>query len=410
MYFKLFSGKLPQCLRDPQPHTLKIKELYYKLKRIYNEFVNEANKFYLKTKSYGFDNEFERLRFNQYKQMHAAFRNFMQICIHIIDVYNCDINAYFCYEKYKPMSHGSFFVYKKLFNNLVFKKVIDWRNYFNKSTRPKTIEYKYPLWVQKRVCDTYFSYDPKDLNKFMNFTTFWQMLRHKEMLSDIADFSSISDSTLRKILSKDKRYKPRRKSPTKDHPFRNKPKPSGHAQMDIKVFGRDQTGCHRYVYSFDCIETQTRIPYSKILERADTKHAMDVIEEAKLFYESFGIKLTLIRTDNAMMFKETNFVTSNEFNDFCRKNNIIHQFTPLGEPEANGCVERYHRTLDHELVPKLQTLTNKQQMNECFKKYQHWYIYERYMYFGELTDKPRQDRYMKPIQAIEYFKKYNTNN
>ncbi len=89
------------------------------------------------------------------------------------------------------------------------------------------------------------------------------MMRHKEILTNIADFSSISDSTLRKILSRDKRYKPRRKSPPKDHPFRNKPKPSGHVQMDVKIFGLNQTGCHRYVYSFDCVETQTRIPLFK---------------------------------------------------------------------------------------------------------------------------------------------------
>ena len=181
----------------------------------------------------------------------------------------------------------------------------------------------------------------------------------------------MSDSTLRKILSKDKRFRPKRKSPPKDHPFRKKPKPSGHLQMDIKVFGRKQNGLNTYVYSFDTIETQTRIPHSVILEKADIQNVMKIVEETKSFYERLGIKIKLIRTDNAMMFKETNFVNSSEFNNFCRRNNIIHQFTPLGIPQANGCVERYHRTLDDELVPKLQKLINKKEMNECFKRYQN---------------------------------------
>ena len=125
----------------------------------------------------------------------------------------------------------------------------------------------------------------------------------------------MTQKTLRKILSQDSRYKHKIIKPEKNHPFRDKSKQPGHAQMDLKIFGEKQTGLGRFIASFDCICTQTRISYSKIVDPANSINLMKALEEARLFFESLGIKLTLIQTNNAMFFKRNNFVVCDLFND-----------------------------------------------------------------------------------------------
>lgn len=385
---------------------LWIPELYKKLKIIFDDFVKEANSFFISIKSYGIANLQEKQKFLGYQRFLKKFKIFMDVCLAIINEYNNSSKAYFKYAKYKPISHGCFHNWKKFFTKIIYNKTIIWLNYFNKSTRPTTIHLKYSYRTRKMICDKYYSYDESNPNEFQNFTTFWCQLINKEILADVDDFSSITQQTLRKILSEDPRYHPKPIKPEKNHPFRNKPKQSGHAQMDLKIFGEKQTGLGRFIASFDCVCTQTRIPFSKIVDPADSKHLMIALEEARLFYESLDIKLTLIRTDNAMFFKRNNFVVSDLFNEWCNNHQIHHQFIPLGEPQADGCVERYHRDMDDILVPKLIHMFDVKTISECVRKFSHWATYNRYVHFNELKDLPTKKQYMKPIDAIKFFKQY----
>jgi len=403
-YFKLFSGKLPHLIDERKQDYIPLPKLYDRLLTIFKVFCDEANKFSIEYNSIDVLIKKDKVKFDGYWYIHKWFQKFIQTTIKIIDDYKNNITDYFNKGKYKLMSHGSFWKWYKFFTMISQKKSIVWSNYFPKSKRPKKVEYKYSFKVRKAICDEYYSYNPSDPNKFQNFTTFWMNLVNKEKLVNLADFSTLSASTLRKILREDERWRGKPRKQAKDYPFRNRPKPIGHTQMDVKVFGRNQTGCNCFVYSFDCIDVQSRIPYSEIIKTNSKNEAMAVVKKAYEFYKSLGIKITLIRTDNAMMFKLTNFVYSSEFNSWCRENGIVHEFIPLNEPQADGSVERYHRNMDDELVPKLINLKTPKEINVLLQKYTHWCTYEKYVHFKELKHLPVIKQYMKPIDAIKYFK------
>ncbi|GAB2297521.1 hypothetical protein Dimus_038476 [Dionaea muscipula] len=70
----------------------------------------------------------------------------------------------------------------------------------------------------------------------------------------------------------------------------------------------------------------------------------DTFHEFKSFIKraqnQIGHKLILIRTDHGTEFENSNF------DDFCRKNGIDHNFSAPRTPQQNGVVERKNRTLE----------------------------------------------------------------
>ncbi|MCQ2755210.1 MAG: integrase core domain-containing protein [bacterium] len=76
---------------------------------------------------------------------------------------------------------------------------------------------------------------------------------------------------------------------------------------------------------------------------------------------------------------------------------------PLGEPECNGCIERFHETIDKELVYTLQEIKILKQLEEALQTYLYKYNNHRYHHYCELKDKPLKQQYMKPIDSIKYF-------
>ena len=222
------------------------------------------------------------------------------------------------------------------------------------------------------------------------------------------DFSQLSYKTLSNILKEDKRYGPLpREQIRKKHLFRKQPKKVGLVQLDIKAFGKIQTGAGRYVNLLDAIEVSSRLAYGIFISRSDTKTVMEAVKEIVNYFESFGIKIQKIRTDNAMMFQHTNFVQTNEFNRYCQEKEIIHEFIPLSEPECDGCIERFHRTLDEELVKHLRKYSNILDMQRRSLKYLRYYNFNRYLHYNELKNLPKKKQYMKPVNALKFFNSYN---
>ena len=89
-----------------------------------------------------------------------------------------------------------------------------------------------------------------------------------------------------------------------------------------------------------------------------------------------------------------------------KKKNIIHDFSFLGEPECNGSVERLHLTYDCELVDALKKVKSFSEIKILFKKFFFYYNNERYLHYKELKELPYKKRFMKPIEALHFFKKY----
>jgi len=409
MYFRRLNFKIPSCLHLPRKIDYSVGELSLNLiNELFNEFIDQANELQRIVKKHGFEDNKQINLFKQYKEFYWKFTLFVQTLHRICFEYNGNISAFFKCAKNIRVKRRWFFDFKKKICKIISYKTNNFRQFFFKSRRPRRIKLVYPLFVRKMICSFWFWYLKAEHRAFMNFTNLWLKLCNKEVLSKLWDFSKLSTTTLRNILNEDVRTKLVKKLVlVKDHPFRNQIKQLGQLQLDFKVFGRKQTGTGKYVYCLDCIETQTRIPYSKVFRIATVEAVMKELNKIIKFYRNLEIEINTIRTDNAMMFKQTNFVYSSEFNVWCLNNHIQHEFTPLGEPQCDGCVERYHKTLDDEVVKFLQDLKELEDINNTIQDYVNYFINGRYFHYCELKHLPKKQQYMKPINAIQYFKSYN---
>ena len=405
MYFKLFNFKIPKTFLIKEKQSWTYLQLLNSLNFLLKKFISEYNSFVRKVKNYGYENKDEWTLEKRYKKFHRNLHVFMSI------LQECINRKITIYEYYKQKNRNSkyserWFKYtkEKLLSLLCKKTYISFREHLYKATVKKDNDYIYSPHLRKIICDYY--YEQKEIY-FINKTTMWLKLVNKEIFSKFFDFTNLSFLTLRRILLEDERAWPKNvMNISKDHPFRNKPKPIGGIQIDLKIFGRLQTGLGKYIYSIECIETSSRVAWGIPLEKPDTKNVMEAIVEIIDFFESLGIKVKKIRTDNPMMFKNINFVHSNEFNEFCKAKNIIHDFSYLGEPECNGCVERLHLTYDHELVEALKKARDFSDIKRIFKRFFYYYNYERYLHYNELKNLAYKKRFMKPIDALAFFKKY----
>ena len=114
-----------------------------------------------------------------------------------------------------------------------------------------------------------------------------------------------------------------------------------------------------------------------------------------------------IQTDNAMMFKGTNFVKAGSFKEFLQNLNIRHTFIPLGQPECNGCIERYHLTIDKELHETLMKCYTVAEVKQAFVDYIDYFNNRRYHTYGELKNLPYHERIMIPKDSINVLMSYN---
>ena len=76
------------------------------------------------------------------------------------------------------------------------------------------------------------------------------------------------------------------------------------------------------------------------------------------------------------------------------------------EPEANGCSERFHRSMDNEFIVKIKSYDNLDDIQEELQRFSYYYNEKRYLHYGELNKIDPKNRYMKPIDSIKHFKSY----
>ena len=124
------------------------------------------------------------------------------------------------------------------------------------------------------------------------------------------------------------------------------------------------------------------------------------MEEGYQFFKDKGINIKSIQTDNAMMFKNTNIVKSSAFFNWCDNKKIAIRKIPLGQPECNGIIERYHLTIDKELHNLLIRAKTFCELKIVINEWNYYYNYKRYHVYMEMKDKRTIDRYYTPISSI----------
>ena len=103
--------------------------------------------------------------------------------------------------------------------------------------------------------------------------------------------------------------------------------------------GRPRVG---YAFVHSAVDAYSRLAYSEVHDNEQGITALGFWRRAKAFFESYGIAIERILTDNGACYRATAFATE------LARTSITHTFTRPFRPQTNGKVERYNRTLLNE--------------------------------------------------------------
>ena len=77
------------------------------------------------------------------------------------------------------------------------------------------------------------------------------------------------------------------------------------------------------------IKTQSRYACSKVIDNASQQEIINALKLSIQYFADIGIKIKTIQTDNAMMFKGNNFISSESYINFLINKNIIGRLIAL---------------------------------------------------------------------------------
>ena len=393
---KLIS-KLQDYVVDPDSQYLN------QLKSISRKFRNESNYYISNWISHGMENNEQRNHYKLIKRNEAKLNLCIKIEMKIIKE-KISINEFF--KTNKNISRSWYFDFKKRVKECIKFKSSIISNHLPKTPYQKAKKFKYPQFVRIVLCNTYY----KDKQEaFINTQSFWAKIVHEviDLLKQF-DLSHMSLETLRKILNEDSRAKLKQNTRIeKDHPFRNKAIKPGWIQIDIKIFGRKETGLNKYVYVIDAIDRGTRILAGEVLTSGRLNIVIAAVKRMLDWFESIGIKVKYVQTDNGSVFKNNSFVDTNEFDKLLESFVAEHFYSPLGEPQCNGTIERVHKIYDDEAIKQFRKCKTLEELTICYKKFLKYYNHERYHNYHELKKLPKKDRCMIPMNAIQFLNNYN---
>lgn len=258
-----------------------------------------------------------------------------------------------------------------------------------KSTRPYHFREFYKQEDIDNMCNAYFNKD-----NLHNKSSLWVILKNTK-------YQSLSIKTFIKYIKNDVRNGwSLPKLPKIKHPRREYDIELGNLQMDVKILDNKENPLQTNIYLLDFIDEQSKFAFSKVISHQSPDEILLVVKKAIRYFKNHGILVRRIRTDNFMAFKKTNFVRTGLFNKFLNSKNIIHEFTPLGEPQCNGTIERFHKTISDEFC---QFIKNEKDIDLIKNKLSIWiqhYNFKRYHYYQTIKEQEYSKRFMIPKNMI----------
>ena len=94
-----------------------------------------------------------------------------------------------------------------------------------------------------------------------------------------------------------------------------------------------------YSYVHNAVDDHSRLAYSEVLTNEQGATAAGFWQRAQAFYESHGITVTRVLTDNGSCYRSRDFAAA------LASGQITHKRTRPYRPQTNGKVERFNRTL-----------------------------------------------------------------
>ncbi|PYT63725.1 MAG: IS481 family transposase [Acidobacteria bacterium] len=141
--------------------------------------------------------------------------------------------------------------------------------------------------------------------------------------------------------------------------------PGRSVQLDVKFVPRIGRARQRF-YQFTAIDEATRFRVLRIYDHNNTKTAIDFLREVR---EHFPFAIQKIQTDNDSSFGP-------QFTWHLSDLSISHRHIPPGRPEANGKVERSHKT-DSEEFYRGKYFRHKKDLTRKLKKWEAEYNEDR---------------------------------
>ncbi len=164
----------------------------------------------------------------------------------------------------------------------------------------------------------------------------------------------VGEKAIRGVLERAELVKHRRRKPKKAAQPYYAPYPGYRLQVDTKAipWGGDKRSTDRY--QFTAIDIASRIRFLGTYDSLSNFNSIQFVRDALAFYESLGIQIECVQTDNHSTFTNL-YIGGNGKADhelrrvhpltlFLDARGIEHKLSRPGAPQHNGFVERSHRT------------------------------------------------------------------
>ena len=124
-----------------------------------------------------------------------------------------------------------------------------------------------------------------------------------------------------------------------------------------------------YRYLHHAVDDYSRVAYSEILDDERKETAAAFWGRAQAFFESIGIKVSAVMTDNGACYRSKMFAQA-------LGENIKHKRTKPYRPQTNGKVERFNRTLAQEWA-YAQAYSSEEERAQAYQAWLHEYNHHR---------------------------------
>ncbi len=174
--------------------------------------------------------------------------------------------------------------------------------------------------------------------------------RQKRTYDRIAEQTGLSRSTVARILVRHGLNRWRDLEPAEPVIRYERESPGELLHMDIKKLGKFNRAGHRvtgdrhghsnasgvgWEFVHVAIDDHSRIAFSQVLESEKKESAMAFLKAAVAWYQSLGIKIERVMTDQGSCYR------SKAFNKLCEALAIRHIYTKPYTPKTNGKAERF---------------------------------------------------------------------
>jgi hypothetical protein len=166
--------------------------------------------------------------------------------------------------------------------------------------------------------------------------------------------------------------------------------------IDVKRLGRIQRprdpqtgrpygakGKAGWEYLFVCVDDNTRLAHCASYPQETTAAALDFLNDCRRFYQTLGIEIEEVLTDNGKCFQRT-------WKHSCRESGIKPLHTRIRRPQTNGKAERFIQTLLKEWIRPHIYETNQHRADALLEYLDHYNHRRRHRALDGLT----------PIQAV----------